>query len=319
MDNAQEQTVNDINESKPLKLPYPKRIFLIIGNEFCERFNFYGMLTILPLFIKDKLGYTENGATILYHTFTMMVYSMCVFGAIISDTCTLTPILRADVHCFGENDCYSLAFGVPAILMIIAILMFVCGKSSYTYVEVSENMIIKMYKCIKHAISTRRCARETNPRKNLLDYSINRFGTQLVIDTRRMLNILVLLLPFPFFEALFMQTGSRWIFQAAKMNGDIGFYTIKPDQIGVLESFSWLILIPIFDGILYPILSKIGLGRPLQRIGLGGVLAGISFLLSAGLQFWIESSPKNSVNILWQVPQYVLLSMGQVMYSVTET
>ena len=32
----------------------------------------------------------------------------------------LTPILREDVECFGEDTCYSLAFGIPAILMAIA-------------------------------------------------------------------------------------------------------------------------------------------------------------------------------------------------------
>lgn len=32
------------DESKQLiVIPYPKRVFFIIGNEFCERFNYYGM------------------------------------------------------------------------------------------------------------------------------------------------------------------------------------------------------------------------------------------------------------------------------------
>lgn len=35
----------------------------------------------------------------------------------------VTPILRQDVHCFGEDSCYSLAFGLPAILMVVAIGM----------------------------------------------------------------------------------------------------------------------------------------------------------------------------------------------------
>ena len=32
----------------------------------------------------------------------------------------VTPMLRGDVQCFGK-DCYALAFGVPAMLMIIAL------------------------------------------------------------------------------------------------------------------------------------------------------------------------------------------------------
>ena len=33
----------------------------------------------------------------------------------------VTPILREDVHCFGEDSCFSLAFGLPAALMLVAI------------------------------------------------------------------------------------------------------------------------------------------------------------------------------------------------------
>jgi len=33
----------------------------------------------------------------------------------------LTPILREDVHCFGDDSCFPLAFGLPAALMLVAI------------------------------------------------------------------------------------------------------------------------------------------------------------------------------------------------------
>jgi solute carrier family 15 (oligopeptide transporter), member 1 len=36
----------------------------------------------------------------------------------------ITPILREDVQCFGLDSCYSLAFGVPAILMVVSIRTF---------------------------------------------------------------------------------------------------------------------------------------------------------------------------------------------------
>lgn len=37
------KTISNIESHQPSKIPYPKRVFFIIGNEFCERFNFYGM------------------------------------------------------------------------------------------------------------------------------------------------------------------------------------------------------------------------------------------------------------------------------------
>jgi len=40
-------------------------------------------------------------------------------GPLISSA--LTPEFRKDVQCFGQDTCFPLAFGVPAILMILAI------------------------------------------------------------------------------------------------------------------------------------------------------------------------------------------------------
>lgn len=55
-------------------------------------------------------------------TFFSLFYLSINAGSMISTL--LTPILRADVHCFGESNCYSLAFGVPGALMIISICKF---------------------------------------------------------------------------------------------------------------------------------------------------------------------------------------------------
>lgn len=52
-------------------------------------------------------------------TFFSLFYFTINTGSIISSS--ITPILKSNVHCFGQDDCYSLAFGVPAVLMLIAI------------------------------------------------------------------------------------------------------------------------------------------------------------------------------------------------------
>lgn len=35
--------VQCIESDEPPKIPYPKRVFLILGTEFCERFTYLGM------------------------------------------------------------------------------------------------------------------------------------------------------------------------------------------------------------------------------------------------------------------------------------
>jgi solute carrier family 15 oligopeptide transporter 1 len=51
--------------------------------------------------------------------FFFVFYFAVNSGSLISTF--VTPILRKDVSCFGQETCYTLAFGVPAGLMIVAI------------------------------------------------------------------------------------------------------------------------------------------------------------------------------------------------------
>lgn len=65
---------------------YPKQVFFIIGNEFCERFSYYGMRAVLTLYFTSKLRFTENVATVVYHAFVMLCYFTPIFGALLSDS-----------------------------------------------------------------------------------------------------------------------------------------------------------------------------------------------------------------------------------------
>lgn len=150
----------------------------------------------------------------------------------------------------------------------------------------------------------------------LLDYSIDKYGEDLVDKTRQLINITVLFSPFILFFALFEQQSSRWIFQASKMNGDIGFYVIPSDQIQITNGILILLFIPIFDTVIYPLLSKIGIRRPLQKMSIGGIFMCISCLFSALVQFKIESSVENSVSMLWLMPQYFAITFGEIMFSI---
>lgn len=131
------------------------------------------------------------------------------------------------------------------------------------------------------------------------------------------MNVIVLLLPAPLFCALFDQQGSRWVDQAIDMNGDIGFYTILPDQMQLLNPLLVLVITPLFDYWFYPLLSKCGIQRPLQRMTIGGFLAAFSFVISAFLQWQIEFARPDKLHILWQVPQLVVITVGEIMFSIS--
>ncbi|XP_013138411.1 PREDICTED: peptide transporter family 1 [Papilio polytes] len=352
------------------KLPYPKAVGFIVTNEFCERFCYYGMRTILSLYLRDKLGYSDNGATVIYHVFTMFAYFFPLIGAMIADgwlgrfrtifylslvyatgsvlisltamppldlpkleftilallliafgtggikpcvsafggdqfklpeqerylgyffslfyfsinagsliSTFLTPILRADVHCFGENDCYSLAFGVPGLLMIVSIVFFVAGKRLYIIKNPAGNVLGNVSACVGHALVQSKKSKEK--REHWLDHADDKYDSSLIEDIKGLLRVLVLFIPLPIFWALFDQQGSRWTFQADRMYQEIGSWTLKADQMQVLNPLLILVFIPLFEVAIYPFLTWCKLIRkPLHKMIWGGILAAAAFVIS---------------------------------------
>jgi solute carrier family 15 oligopeptide transporter 1 len=63
----------------------------------------------------------------------------------------ITPILREDVHCFGREDCFPLAFGVPSALMIVALGLFLLGRvlTKYKMIPPSkDNVVVQVVSCV---------------------------------------------------------------------------------------------------------------------------------------------------------------------------
>lgn len=202
----------------------------------------------------------------------------------------ITPILRHDVHCFGADTCFPLAFGVPAILMISSLVIFLLGKKLYIMKKPEGNIIVDVTKCIFHALVLKIRSKD-NKKEHWLEYAKNKFDEVLITDTKAALQVLLLFIPLPVFWALYDQQGSRWTFQATRMNGQLGPFTIKPDQLQVVNPLLILAFIPIFESVIYPGLAKMNLlKRPLQRLSTGGVLAAFAFVVSALLEFKLEDT-----------------------------
>lgn len=150
--------------------------------------------------------------------------------------------------------------------------------------------------------------RRSVPKSHWLDYSEDKLGAQIVADTKTVLNVLVLYLPLPIYWAVYVQQGSRWVFQAKRMDGDFGFFSIKPDQMIVFNSILGIAMIPVCDYLLYPLLARVGIKSFLQKMTIGGLLAAIAFIFSGFIEIQIQNS---FVNILWLLPQYLMLALSE--------
>src|SRR5581483_5153057 len=64
---------------------FPKQIRFIVGNEACERFSFYGMRSILTIFIVQYLLMREADAKAIYHLFVSASYLTPLLGGYLAD------------------------------------------------------------------------------------------------------------------------------------------------------------------------------------------------------------------------------------------
>lgn len=64
---------------------FPRQIKFIVGNEACERFSYYGMRSILALYITSVLGASKDRATEIIHYFIFANYFTPLIGAWLSD------------------------------------------------------------------------------------------------------------------------------------------------------------------------------------------------------------------------------------------
>nr|XP_009666164.1 PREDICTED: solute carrier family 15 member 2 isoform X4 [Struthio camelus australis] len=204
----------------------------------------------------------------------------------------VTPVLRGDVKCFGE-DCYALAFGVPAALMVLALVVFIAGSRLYRKTPPQGNILLEVCKCIGFAIKNRlkNRSRQIPKRDHWLDWASEKYSKQLIGEVKMVTRVLFLFVPLPMFWALFDQQGSRWTLQATKMNADFGVYVLQPDQMQFLNPLLILVFIPIFDLGLYPLINTCKFNfTPIRKMATGMILAGMAFGLAAIVEVKINET-----------------------------
>ncbi|XP_036396014.1 solute carrier family 15 member 1-like [Megalops cyprinoides] len=225
-------------------------------------------------------------------TFFSIFYLSINAGSLLSTI--ITPILRGqECGIRSQQKCYSLAFGVPAALMVVALLVFIVGSSMYTKAAPKGNIMLEVCKCIGFALKNRfRHRSKQHPkREHWMDWANEKYDKLLIAQIKMVLKVLFLYIPLPMFWALFDQQGSRWTLQATTMDGNFGALIIQPDQMQTVNPILILVLVPIVDSAVYPLIKKCGLNfTPLKRMTVGMLLAGLAFVAAALVQIEIDKT-----------------------------
>jgi len=148
------------------------------------------------------------------------------------------------------------------------------------------------------------------------------------------LKILTRLLPTAFtlimYNAIYAQMSTMFVIQGTGMDTSLGSLTIPPATVSVLDSLSVLGFVFLYDLVIAPYFIKIG--KPishLQRIGWGYFVAIGAMLVAGGvevvrLQVVVDNNLENTdptdpgapvvpISVWWQIPQYMLIGLSEVL------
>ncbi|XP_048056579.1 solute carrier family 15 member 1b [Megalobrama amblycephala] len=223
-------------------------------------------------------------------TFFSIFYLSINAGSLLSTL--ITPILRSqECGIYSKRSCFPLAFGVPAALMVVALIVFISGHSMYIMESPKGNILLKVMKCIAFALNNRfnHRGRQFPRRRHWMDWAEERYDKLLIAQVKMVLKVLFLYIPLPMFWALFDQQGSRWTLQATTMDANFGAFVIQPDQMQIVNPILIVIMVPIMDSAVYPLIKLCRINfTPLRRMTVGMLLAALAFVAAALLQIQID-------------------------------
>jgi proton-dependent oligopeptide transporter, POT family len=191
----------------------------------------------------------------------------------------LCPLLLNDPK-FGAH----FAFALPGVLMFVAAIIFWMGRKKFVHIPAGGLGFVREF-----------------------------------FSKEGLLVLLRLAIVYAFvavFWALWDQSsGGEWTLQATKL--DLNFFGVHiyPEQVQILNPILILILVPIFNYWIYPLIDRVFPLTPLRKIGIGLFLTAASFVVLWWIQIKVDAG--GTPSFLWQVPGYVLLTAGEVMVSIT--
>ncbi len=183
-----------------------------------------------------------------------------------------------------ENFGPHLAFGIPGVLMAVATVFFWMGRKHFAHIPPD--------------------------REGFIREAFSKEGLRVVLKLGGLYLFIAM------FWALFDQTASRWVEQAAAMDRTVPIFgELLPSQIQAINPILVLILIPVFSLLIYPAIGRVVKVTPMRKVAVGLFVAAAAFAISAWIQGRIDQG--ETPGISWQILAYLVLTAAEVMISIT--
>jgi POT family proton-dependent oligopeptide transporter len=262
-----------------------------------------GIKPNLSAFVGDQ--FTQEQAGLLDRVYSLF-YVAINLGSAASQIAT--PWLLAGCA-FGaiklcEHSAVAWAFGVPGILMALALIIYLAGSPTYVKVPPAGRDPNSFGAVLRTRVASG------------VQAARDRHGEPALEGMRSVFRIALVFAPILAFWALYFQYGSSWFNQAEQMDREVLGWHLESAQMESLNAILILVMVPLFAYVLYPALERAGIRLTLlRRMTAGMFIAVPAFLAAALIQSWIEAGQKP--HIAWQVIQYVIIAISETLVSVT--
>jgi POT family proton-dependent oligopeptide transporter len=184
------------------------------------------------------------------------------------------------------------AFGLPGILMALATWVFWMGRNKFVHIQA----------------------------RGIKEYLAETFSDE---GKKAIGRISVVFAFIIVFWSLFDQIGTTWLIQAKSLDRMIpegvpliGGLELLPAQIAaVFNPLFILLLIPVFNYGIYPLIDRVFPLSPLRKIGIGLFTMSAAFSMVAVVQMSVDAG--NTPHMGWQILACAFLTCAEVMVSIT--
>ncbi|KAJ3144810.1 peptide transporter ptr2 [Geranomyces michiganensis] len=252
-----------------------------------------------------------------------------------------------------ERNAFWHAFILPTCMFVLSIVVFVSGYKRYTHVPPGGSVILESWRCMRYG-QTRRKQNPTAvhvpagtnfpflewakpiPGESVDEANKRTWNADFPQELRQTLKACSIFPLMSIYWVCYSQITNNLVSQAGQMNcawnGKDGA-EMPNDLVSILDPVALVILIPIFDAGVYPLLSrtKIEFGY-IKRITLGFFLGALAMAYAAFTQKLIyDRGPNydyanfdsdtatqqyNDISVYVQFPAYILIALSEIFASI---
>lgn len=225
---------------------------------------------------------------------------------------------------------FDFGFLIPFISMLVALVIFMAAKSRYKHSPPGGSIIQSSCGVCCQSIN-----KFKNPTwKNALQDHGGRYDGQMVEGVKSVMRILPVFILVIIYWAVYSQMSTSLFLQSERMDIRVGNAKLPAAMLNIFNTIIILILIPIMDRIVYPLLAKYGRSPThLQRIGIGMILAACAMLYAGMMEIVRKNDIKNhgyiqqtladdtfnasKISMFAQVPEFAFIGSSEVFASIS--